>query len=234
MILASLTPDDWNKVTAIAAIVASFAAVASVVVTMFAVRHGDRNARKQVEEANRAAKESLRQAEDSAAEQLHFQRETSEKQVALAKESFEQQRLSVGGEWLLKLEEQWNGDDFCEERAKAARALSEGHSSDHVENVFDFFDTVGLLVRRGLLDVEMVWSVFFYWLNRYAEAGKSILEDETHEDPEQWRDFRELWEVLRAFETTKNANTSELDLSDDDLKQFYEEELRLLEKPKRR
>lgn len=83
-------------------------------------------------------------------------------------------RVSLGVDVILRLEKQFDENDMCEKRRRAARALQSGTSVEDVEPVLDFFETVGLLLRRRVVDKEVVWNSFAYWVLRYAELARVI------------------------------------------------------------
>jgi len=69
------------------------------------------------------------------------------------------------------------------------------------DEVFDFFDTVGLLVRRRVLDVEMAWSVFYYWVKGYGDAGEKYIADKKGEyGSKTWEDFEYLCNKMKKLE----------------------------------
>jgi len=47
------------------------------------------------------------------------------------------------------------------------------------QKILDFFETIGLLVRRGDLDAEDVWSSFGFWMfNIYADFRDDIEQEQ--------------------------------------------------------
>ncbi len=65
-------------------------------------------------------------------------------------------------------EKTFNERDLRSTRHHPARQLQPGSPKGDVDDLLDFFDTLGLLVRRRALDPEMVWHRFFYWLHARA------------------------------------------------------------------
>ena len=93
------------------------------------------------------------------------------------------------------------------------------------EDVFDFFETIGLLLRKGALDKEMVWNTFFYWIHRYWITGSEYIADQQRDDPTTWEDFKYLHEqVIKVEKRRTKASDSELLLSSDDIKEFLKDE----------
>ncbi len=74
------------------------------------------------------------------------------------------------------------------------------------QKILDFFEIVGLLVRRGYLDVDDVWSSFGYWMfNIYADFRNDI-EQIQRDDESYYRDSCDLLEKLREIEKHKGCS----------------------------
>lgn len=93
-------------------------------------------------------------------------------------------RFSLGVDVAMKLDEQWN-EGYLDRRRSAAAALllspdkRGSGDEDHIEDVLDFFETLGHLTKRGALDAEMVWSYFFYWFYGYWLSAREFLDQQT-------------------------------------------------------
>ncbi len=138
-----------------------------------------------------------------------------------------QYKLSVASEWVLKLDERWDSTPFLLNRAKAVKLLATGQRSDQLDNIWDFFDTIGLFTRRGVLDDEMVWSIFFYWINAYWQVSEALLIEARREFPKQWLDFEHLYSLVSKREEQSNPNSTGLRLSNADVEKFLEQEASL-------
>jgi len=86
-------------------------------------------------------------------------------------------RFSLGIDLLLKLEERFEGQEMLRIRRKAARSLLK-KSGDGIDDVLNFFKTIGLLVRKGALDGKMVWHSFSYWIHRYWLTTNEYIKEE--------------------------------------------------------
>jgi hypothetical protein len=74
------------------------------------------------------------------------------------------------------------------------------------QNILNFFETIGLLVRRGYLDVYDVWSSFGYWMfNIYADFREDI-EQEQREDRSYYRDSTDLLQKLQEIEQEEGGS----------------------------
>jgi len=74
-------------------------------------------------------------------------------------------RLSLSAELALKLGERFNSEGFRKCRFIAASALLRQEGMDEAEDVLDFLESVGLLMRLGALNDEVAYSFFFHWIN---------------------------------------------------------------------
>src|SRR5208337_3355624 len=72
-------------------------------------------------------------------------------QNAQAKASREDFKLSLSADLSMKLEDRFNEPEHRKIRSAAARALLTNKNLIDAEDVFDFFETVGLMVRTGAL-----------------------------------------------------------------------------------
>ncbi len=90
------------------------------------------------------------------------------------------------------------------------------------QKLLDFFETFGLIVRRGYLDAEDVWSSFGYWMfNIYADFRDDI-EQEQRDDKNYYQDSCELLERLRKIE--KQEGSSDDRPSKEEIKDFWQDE----------
>lgn len=119
--------------------------------------------------------------------------------------SVNRSRFSMGVDILLRLGQVFDGPQIAEARSGAARALkcSEGIDDPNVDRVLDFFEHVGLLVRRGAIDVELVWHEFHYWIFHYHFLTRKYREREWGTHPSVWRDLDELYTKLMVLEVTE-------------------------------
>src|SRR5947209_12213191 len=82
----------------------------------------------------------------------------------LAKQSAAYQ-LALSADTALKFDARFNEPSFKRLRSNAAKALLSHTSKEDAEDVFDFFDTMGLFVRLGAMSDEVAHSLFFHWTN---------------------------------------------------------------------
>ena len=83
------------------------------------------------------------------------------------------------------------------------------------ETVLNFFEDVGLFLRRGYLDNELIWSTFgFYGVRWWAICKDYVLEERRrHDDETLFEDFERLnQEFLSLDKPAGNTEATEADL----------------------
>jgi hypothetical protein len=107
----------------------------------------------------------------------------------------------------------------AEKRLKGEEFPSEG------QDLLNFFETIGLLVRRKFLDEHDVWSCFGYWMfNVYADLRDGI-EQEQRDDGSYYLDFCNLIERLRKIEIEEGGQGDRP--SKDEIREFWEDEAKV-------
>jgi hypothetical protein len=133
-------------------------------------------------------------------------------------------RYSVGIETLLRFDENW--DDLSKVRAQAAAEIQAGNFGSYVVQVIDFFDTVGTLARKGVLDKELVWHTF-YWpmANYWAVCQDFVRETQTSEGTATWEDYCELMGEMKLTEAERSKRPlAAIGPSKDQVAEFMAEE----------
>ena len=134
-------------------------------------------------------------------------------------------RFSLNVELCLKLEDKFNSPDFRKARSNAAKLILK-KQFDKAEDIFDFFETIGYLVREEALDKKIVWSTFFEWVQGYWSSGLKYILDSRQEDKDQtiWEDFEYLHtELLKIQRERGNRSQPEL-LTNSELVTFLKKE----------
>lgn len=105
-----------------------------------------------------------------ARDQIKETREESEFQIKEARQQAKVQHL-------LELANQFDQEPMATYRRALAQKRLKHEDDDPMElyRLLDFFETVGLLVNRGYLDEEDVWSEFGHWvLSLNADLARSM------------------------------------------------------------
>lgn len=112
---------------------------------------------------------------------------------------------ALGADVYYKLEEKFFHTELMRGlRRKAARELLEYEEQgsekkyEAFDDLADFFDFVGVLVRRRILDREMAWSSFYrrayaFW-SKAEDLG--IVEDAWNNAPQRWNEYKFMVEEL--------------------------------------
>lgn len=132
-------------------------------------------------------------------------------------------RFALQVQSLLAVEERFNGREYRRCRHLAARQLQTNDPGADADDVLDFLEMLGLLVRRKALDVEMVYHTFFYWIDGYWRAAKVLIERERGRDPRVWENLHDLHNRVLAIENKKRPQRQE------DIRDFLEYEVRQFE-----
>ncbi len=125
---------------------------------------------------------------------------------------------------LLQLDHEFSTNPLIEYRFALAKKRLENRNDDPFElyRLLDFFETIGLLVRRGFLDPHDVWNTFGYWiLNLYKDA-EDLIRELREDDPATYKDLLCLVEKTRRIE---KAEGGVLEFpSREDVQDFWQEE----------
>lgn len=137
-------------------------------------------------------------------------------------------KLNLAADLSMKLVDQFDREEFKSIRSKAARALKDHVAEEEAEDVFDFFETVGLFTRRKALDVEVVHSLFFHWINVYWTAGMPYISRRQRKSKFLWKDFGYLYQQVLAVEIKGDPCSEDVSLSPEDLEHHLNDEIALM------
>jgi len=134
-------------------------------------------------------------------------------------------RLTMNVELTLKLATEFDRNDFRKIRSLAATELKTG-SSKEAEDVFDFFETLGYLVRTGAIEIELAWHMFYEWAHGYWSAGHQQIECRRQErkDPKLWSDFEFLHKELMKVQRRESSSGEPGLLSPTLIQEFLQDE----------
>jgi hypothetical protein len=128
---------------------------------------------------------------------------------------------------LLQVDHEFTGQPLVQYRCALAKKRLAGESEPlELYRILDFFETIGLLVRRKYLDSYDVWSMYSHWMfNVYSDFEKAITEFRS-EDPSYYAEFARLLEKLRKTEKAQGGTLAPP--TKGEIKEFWEEEAQLL------
>ena len=136
-------------------------------------------------------------------------------------------KVSLTADLALRLESRFASEEYKEIRARAARALRSHIAEDKAEDAFDFFEIVGLLTRRKALDVEVVHSLFFHWINVYWTAGLPHISRSQAKSKSLWKDFGNLYLKVLEIEKKEDPDSEDISLSEENLNRYLDDEITL-------
>ena len=147
-------------------------------------------------------------------------------QEAAFRASGDAYRLSLSADLVARLEGKFDSETLLQLRHAAAQTLLDQQNLTNAEDVFDFFEMLGLLNRLGALNDEMVHCMFFHWINLYWVAGRDyILRTRAERTAELWVDFQFVYEKTYALEKRKDPLSQDLELSKEVLTLYLEQEM---------
>jgi hypothetical protein len=138
-------------------------------------------------------------------------------------------RFALGVDIILKQEALFDAAKMRADRSRAASALKNGTDATDLEPVLDFFEIIGLLVRRGAIDKEIAWNYYSHWVLRYAafaraqiNARRKVELDETY-----YQEFEYLVKVLTQLDIKKRRLKSPPFYSPEVRETFLKEEIEI-------
>jgi len=164
-------------------------------------------------------------AASAAIASAYYARRAISEQQKMFDKQLREYRLSLSADTVLKFEGKFNDAQFRQIRSKAAQALLVGQDVREAEDVFDFFDTVGLFVRLGALSPEVTYAVFFHWINLYWRAGKHHIGAEQKDTAACWTNFEFLFNCACEIEKRKHVDSEDLRMPSSRLRQQLEDEV---------
>ena len=146
-------------------------------------------------------------------------------QLGVAKE-----QLTV--EIYLELRKEFDGPLITARKLLAQQLLENRPHYEINEPVLNFFEDVGMLIRRGYLEREMIWDTFSYYTTNWWSACKDYIAEERSNkgDTTLFTDFGDLVEQIYKDEMEERHKTrAELEPSPNELQRFLHEEARLFD-----
>jgi hypothetical protein len=119
-------------------------------------------------------------------------------------------------------------EPLISERKLLARQLLDGATHETInEPVMNFFEDMGMLLRRGFLDRDMLWDTFSYYARMWWTACRDYIATERSNlhDATLFADFDWLAEQIAEDDVRKRGRTrAEIEPSALDLRAFLEGE----------
>jgi len=117
-------------------------------------------------------------------------------QAADSKQRAEDSKTDLKVRLHMTMEEKFDSDQMVLNRARLAFWFLNKAPHDEIrEPVLDFFESLAILDRRGMLDAELTWNSFSFYATRWWSACKGYVAEERkrqEEDPNQPLSFTEF------------------------------------------
>jgi len=131
----------------------------------------------------------------------------------------------------LELRKDFDGHLIEHRKILARQFLENAHADEINEPVVNFFEDMGMLLRRDLLDHDMIWDTFSYYARMWRSACRDYIAKvrvDLGGDETLFTDFDYLSERMCEAEARKRGKTrGELEPSPSQLKTFLEAEAAL-------
>jgi hypothetical protein len=132
------------------------------------------------------------------------------KQSQKSREDF---RLSLAADLAMKLEDRFDTKEQRKIRARASQALLTNSGLRETEDIFDFFETIGLLLRNGALYPDLAYNFFFHWINLYWIAGEGYIQTERNTSNTLWENFEFAFHTVCKIEQQRDPKSIDLKLT---------------------
>jgi hypothetical protein len=149
------------------------------------------------------------------------------------KRNLDHAQLSNSARMVLDLVGNFDSGEMRKHRRNFSKALLTNPSSINLSGnspVFEFFEEIGYMTRREVLDRGMVWNSFFFWLEPYYVAARSNPDlisaaRSTEHRPALYKEIEWLFFTLLEVDKKENGYTK---YHRRDWRRFLEEESKLV------
>lgn len=143
--------------------------------------------------------------------------------------------ISRGVDTLMKYSSEFSSPEFLERRVRFARMLKRkmsGKFNPRQENEFmamatyflDHYEVIGFLLRKKILDNQLVYVYYSYTLFGYWRFLKEIIHTCQVDDPTLWEDVEWMYmEFVRLYK--KRIPNAVIEFDDEKIWKFIETEL---------
>jgi hypothetical protein len=107
----------------------------------------------------------------------------------------------------LNLEDSFNSSRMVKARKQVAKEILD-KGQDPWEPVMEFFESMGMLLRKNSLDAEMVWGTFSFYIIGWWVACKPFIDRYRKLDSEMYSDFKLLVEKMYKIDKAKAASNN--------------------------
>jgi hypothetical protein len=116
------------------------------------------------------------------------------------------------------------GDPMRKARQRAAEGIKQ-KKYEETDDVLDFFETIGFLVRRRAISKLFVWHSFFHWIHRYRLLTKEYVASCRVKDATWWEDFVWLHDrLIRVEKKRRGCPDADIAVDSEEFADFIEDE----------
>ncbi|MGD1046844.1 MAG: DUF4760 domain-containing protein [Bacteroidota bacterium] len=168
--------------------------------------------------------------------QIKATQEDLHEQIKVARDGMNQQLQMARDDLKVRLqityEEKFDSPSLILERKKLAKQILANATHSEIQDaLLNFFESIGMLLRRGYFDIDMAWSAFSFYSERWWSATKDyIIEERRRENSDDtiFEEFELLVNAMYTFEIEKrHLSRAQLEPSKQDLLRFLENEANL-------
>jgi hypothetical protein len=147
----------------------------------------------------------------------------------IANEQISASREESKARLLLQYQDKYDSPGMVGHRGRLAAQLFDVSKRtsyrDVLETVPLFYESMGLLLREGHLDLNMVWNLFGNPAPLYWRALKGFVAEQRQEDSAYWSEFEYLVDECYKIEMARSRKSrAELEPSDVEVKMFLRAE----------
>jgi hypothetical protein len=203
----------WEAVTAISTIILSM-------VTWYLVAETKRAVREQIEAQRHSQEESF-------AEQRRAQTESFAEQRRAQTELFQEQRLARSVDLIILLGNKWESQMVTVRKHYCGLRVAKCDVDDSQRQLLSFFETLGVVVRRGNVDPYIAWNKFCWPVKHYYALFFDLIKDMRQHDKDitLYNQFEWLNDAFLKIDSDElHIPINSAKPNDRDLEQFLKDE----------
>ncbi len=124
------------------------------------------------------------------------------------------------------MEAKWWSPDFKQARRNVCSSQTNHIEVDH-ERLLGFFEDFGILYQRGVVDLDLIWEKFSYYIENYSKLLSPNVQQYQAKDRTYFSNFTLLQEKIHWLSKKKTNNIHYI-ISDEAFEKFKETEIREL------
>lgn len=109
-----------------------------------------------------------------------------------------------------RLSDKFDSTEFTNIRSNVAKKLIKDSASkdDEISKIFDFFEEIAFLTKKGGLTKESVNSFFGYWIFNYLHYASTFKENLQKEDPNLYEDLDWLKVEIKKIKDNRKLDNN--------------------------